>query len=224
MTILSVVRSVCATVGVLTPTSVFTNIAGNRTMQEMLDLANETAQGIAYDNRDWTFLKKTVALAGDSVWVPPVVDPPAAGYFTGGTTAFNLPADYKRMLLTSNVWRSSSTQTPLTFIPDMDEWMVRRADEWIAPQGEWTIYGGQIHIFPTLEGPIVPPYTPVTAAETAYFAYLHKNCVALSSGGYGNEFLNDADSFALDERLLKLGMIWKWKAQKGSPYAEDLSN
>ena len=27
--------------------------------------------------------------------------------------------------------------------------------------------------------------------------------------------MNDADSFALDERVLKLGMIWQWKAQKG---------
>ena len=26
----------------------------------------------------------------------------------------------------------------------------------------------------------------------------------------------------LDERLLKLGMIWQWKAKKGSPYQEDL--
>jgi len=60
--------------------------------------------------------------------------------------------------------------------------------------------------------------------ETAYFAYLDKNCVTLNGGGVSDAFLNDADSFRLDERVLKLGMIWKWKAQKGSPYAEDLSN
>ena len=33
----------------------------------------------------------------------------------------------------------------------------------------------------------------------------------------------DGDSFVLDERLLKLGMIWQWKANKGSPYAEDMA-
>ena len=32
----------------------------------------------------------------------------------------------------------------------------------------------------------------------------------------------DGDTFVLDERLLRLGMIWQWKAQKGSPYAEDM--
>ena len=44
----------------------------------------------------------------------------------------------------------------------------------------------------------------------------------LSSGGVNDVFQNDDDSFALDERVFKLGMIWQWKAQKGSPYAEDM--
>ena len=54
------------------------------------------------------------------------------------------------------------------------------------------------------------------------FAYMHKNCIALNSGGVGDLFMNDADTYALDERLLKLGMIWQWKAQKGASYAEDM--
>jgi len=68
-----------------------------------------------------------------------------------------------------------------------------------------------MHIFPAL-----------AADESAYFAYLHKNCVRLFSGGVNDVFQNDDDRFALDERVLKLGMIWQWKAQKGSPYAEDM--
>ena len=44
MTVLSVVKDVCAVVGVTVPQSVFSNITGNRTMQEMLEKANETAQ------------------------------------------------------------------------------------------------------------------------------------------------------------------------------------
>jgi hypothetical protein len=59
-------------------------------------------------------------------------------------------------------------------------------------------------------------------AITATFAYLDRNCITLASGGRGDAFMADGDSFALDERILKLGMIWQWKAQKGSPYAEDM--
>jgi hypothetical protein len=195
MTLLSVVKDVCATVGVLVPTSVFSNITGNRTMQEMLSLANEMAQRIAYDYRDWTALKAIATFVGDGV-----------------TTAFSLPADYKRMLLTSNVWRSTSTQQPMRFVPDADEWLVRRAaNATDSAWGEWIILGSQIHIYPVM-----------AAGVTANVAYLTKNCISLSSGGRGDAFMNDADTFVLDERTLKLGMVWQWKAQKGSPYGEDM--
>ena len=70
MTLLTVVRDVCAAVGVLQPQSVFTNITGNRTMQEMVSLANEMAQRIAYDTRDWTRLRKTVTYTGDDIVSP----------------------------------------------------------------------------------------------------------------------------------------------------------
>jgi hypothetical protein len=60
------------------------------------------------------------------------------------------------------------------------------------------------------------------AGQTAYFTYLDRNCIALGSGGFGNEFQSDNGQFRLDERLLKLGMIWQWKADKGGAYAEDM--
>ena len=65
MALLQVVKDVCAVVGVTVPQSVFSNITGNRTMQEMLALANEMAQRIAYDNRDWTKLRAMATLIGD---------------------------------------------------------------------------------------------------------------------------------------------------------------
>lgn len=197
MTILSVVRDVCATVGVggiTLPTSIFSGINANRTMLEMLSLANEMAQRIAYDGRDWTRLKKTHTMTGDGV-----------------ATEFVLPANFKRLLLTSNVWRSSNTMTPSMFVPDTDEWLNRRTRGENNTTGEWTVIGGVMILHPAL-----------AAGETAYYAYIDKNCVALSGGGYGDQFMSDTDSFTLDERVLKLGMIWQWKAQKGTPYAEDM--
>jgi hypothetical protein len=196
MTLLSVVKDVCATTGILVPSSVFSNIAGTRTMQEMLSLANEMAQRIAYDTRDWTKLKKTTTLIGD-----------------GMKQAFDLPANYKRMLLTSNVWRSTTALQPMMFVPDADLWLQRRALNRYSAWGEWTMLSGQINIWPVM-----------ATGVTATFGYLDKNCIALASGGVGTEFMADGDGYALDERLLKLGMIWQWKAQKGSPYQEDLGS
>lgn len=197
MTVLSVVQDVCAAVGMAVPTSIFSGINSNRTMIEMLALANEMAQRIAYDSREWTLLKKVNVFTGDGV-----------------TQGFNLPANYKRMLVTSNIWRSTSALHPMRYIPDIDDWLQRRAlGNRYSAWGEWTMLGGQMLIYPILDVNI-----------TATFPYLDKNCVALSSSGVGDTFLTDNDRFLLDERLLKLGMIWQWKAQKGSPYAEDMGS
>jgi hypothetical protein len=186
------------------PQSVFSGITGNRTMQEMLSLANEMAQRIAYDTRDWQKLTKVQTLVGDGVLV--------SGVMTG-TTAFNMPADYKRMLLTANVWRSTSSVQPMTFVADIDEWLNRRAYGQYQAWGEWTMMGGQMLIQPMM-----------AVGVTAYFPYLHKNCVTLAAGGVGAEFQADGDVFTIDERTLKLGMIWQWKANKGGAYAEDMGS
>lgn len=195
MSLITVVQDVCVVTGIEVPTSVFSGINTNRTMQEMLALANEMAQRISYDTREWTQFKQMATYAGD-----------------GSTIAFDMPANYKRMLLTANLWRSTSALRPARYIPDTDEWMQRRAlnrnDAW----GEWTTFGGQIHIWPAMG-----------VGVTSYHAYLDKNCISLNSGGVGERFMDDNDTFLLNERLLKLGMIFQWKAQKGSAYQEDLA-
>ena len=58
MTLLTVVNDVCAAVGVHQTTAVIANAATDRTMAEMLALANEMADRIAADTREWTILRK----------------------------------------------------------------------------------------------------------------------------------------------------------------------
>jgi len=229
MTILTVVKDVCAAVGVALPGSVFASLNANRTMQEMLALANEMAQRIAYDTRDWQMLMKSVTFTGDGHWVPPLPPPVGVTSVWTGTSEFTLPADYRRMLLNSNVRRSTDANQPMRFISDYDEWLWRRAQAVDDGRGEWIIVGGRMIIWPVMAGfiPAVPaappvPATPAVPAVTATFPYLERNCITLASGGYGDRFMADGDLFRLDERILKLGMIWQWKALKGSPYAEDM--
>jgi len=191
MSLITVVRDVCAVVGVAAPTSVFAGIGTNRTMFEMLANANELAQRIAYDTRDWTALRKMHTFIGANL--PNPADP----LVPLNPTAFTLPDDYKRMLLTTNMWRSTSTQNPMRFVSDHDEWLRRRnandSDGW----GEWTTFGNEVLMHPGLH-----------LGASVTFMYLAKNCITLASGGVGDRFLSDDDSFRLDERLLKLGMIY----------------
>jgi hypothetical protein len=197
MSILSVVKDVCLAVGVNQPVSMFATSIQPRTQAELLSLANEMAQRIAYDTRDWTELKLFWQFA-QGAWE-----------FVGASTP--LPSNYKRMLLTTNVWRSDNRKQPMAFIADTDEWYRRRLAGEENSSGEWTLIGKNILTAPVYD-------------DTFHLVYLDRNCVQLSGGGFGDVFMNDADSFRLDERLLKLGMIYQWKMNKGSPYAEDMGS
>lgn len=191
----------------------FSPVIQPRTQIELLSLANEMSQRIAYDIREWRALKATNVFTGDGV-----------------ADRFALPANFKRMLLTSQVYPSYAVQQPLQFIPDADEWLMRRLRGQNYGWGEWTIIGNDMLIYPILAGPVaaVPPDingiggSNAIPAQQVTFVYLDKNCVKLSSGGYGTEYMSDTDEYRIDERILKLGMIWQWKANKGSPYAEDM--
>jgi hypothetical protein len=200
MTILSVVKDVALGVGVNPPTSMFAASVQPRTQAELLSLANEMAQRIAYDVREWRELKLFCTFAGPGAPVAPF-----------NNSVHPLPANYRRMLVSSQVYASWMPRQPLSFIADTNEWLVRRMSGAAFSFSEYTLLGNSMLIYPAL-----------AAGQSVSFAYLDKNCVALNSGGYGDQFLNDLDTFRLPERILKLGMLWQWKANKGSPYAEDM--
>jgi hypothetical protein len=128
---------------------------------------------------------------------------------TGAQEDFALPADYSRMLKKARMWPSSQPSVSLVHIADSDVWLqqIVTGISFIYPQ--WTIYGGMVHIRPA----------PALADQIKYF-YISNS---LTIDGK-KEFTLDADEFLLSERLLKLAIIWQWKANKGMPYAEDMAN
>ena len=54
MSLLTVVQDVCEAVGVVRPASIFAAIDADRTMQEMVTIANGMAQRISGDTREWS--------------------------------------------------------------------------------------------------------------------------------------------------------------------------
>lgn len=121
----------------------------------------------------------------------------------GSTASFSLPSDFSRMMQDTKIWSSARANKPLTHITDANIWLSDQVSGYVSDNPEWMIYGGALYI-----RPVVP------ASETVSFFYVKKIA----------EFTTDSQEFVLDERLLTLGIIWQWKAQKGLPYAEDFAN
>ena len=64
----------------------------------------------------------------------------------------------------------------------------------------------------------------LASAVTAKYYYITKNIVDPVTGANKEAFTIDTDTFLLDEKVLRLGVIWQWKSNKGLPYAEDLAS
>jgi hypothetical protein len=127
----------------------------------------------------------------------------------GVTTQFDLPSDYDRMPKKQNVHSKSWQTASFRSAPDLDRWLYYKDTGISGTPGNWTILGGKFQIFPAM-----------SAAETARFYYISKNVVS----GNKSAFTADTDTFLLSERLLALGIVWRWRSMKRQEYAEDLQN
>lgn len=196
MTVLSAVQQACSVMGLNVPIAVFGST--DREQIELQDVANEVNEGLvrAYD---WQSLKAIGTITGN-----------------GSSTSFpisTIAPDFHRMTQKSTLWVTSRPFYPLEHITDTDLWLGIVTSGLTTTLGQWTIYGDAFNIMPAL-----------AAADTAKFYYISSSSVMPSTGSNKSRFTLDTDTFRLNERLLRLGVIWQWKSNKGLPYAEDMAN
>lgn len=128
-----------------------------------------------------------------------------------GQTAFDLPTDYDRMLTGSGLQDASSPFWGYDHILYPDEWVQRLNDGYTGALKGWIILGGQLQFNPAPSG-------------TVNFPYISTYWARAEDGTPKDEFTADNDTFFLGDRLLTLGLIWRWKEMKGLEYAEDMQN
>lgn len=166
----------------------------SRETVELLEVIQESANEIA-EAYDWQKLSTIATITGD-----------------GTDTDFDFPSDYDRMIVDTGLWLPS-LQAPLTPVESLDKWLELDVLAFDFIVHAWIVYGDQIHVRPAL-----------ASGETAKYFYQSNLIVAPESGSNKTTFTADDDTFRLDERLLKLCAIWRWKSAKGQPYAEEMED
>lgn len=130
----------------------------------------------------------------------------------GSTEDFSLPTDFDWMPDGNDIF-SSDNDRPLAKVAFENDWLAQLEQDFSPVPGNWIIYGGQLHIREALGSGI-----------TARHFYQSNLIIAPASGSNKTAFTADTDTFRLSERLLKLGIIYRWKQLKGLPYAEELTD
>lgn len=142
--------------------------------------------------RDWQALKRVATIPATTA------------------DAYDLPADYKRMTTDATLTKSGWWLWGYFRYGDLDTFITdKNANLGISPGG-WIIYGDQIHFYPKPEG-------------EAQFPYVSKHYVRCNdSAQCKSRFTGDQDEFLLPERLLTLGLVWRWREMKKLDYTGDM--
>lgn len=92
------------------------------------------------------------------------------------------------------------------------DWQQVNANTYTSPFTKFRIWQNAIYFYPDL-----------AAGHDIAFEYMSKNWVNLNAGGTAAAFAADADVSTLDEQLLTMGLVWRFKAAKGFAYDEDFN-
>lgn len=94
----------------------------------------------------------------------------------------------------------------------LHEWQAYSSGLTPAPDNIFTVVGDEILLWPA------PP-----AGETMSFYWQSAHWILDADGTTTKaSFTSDEDSPLFDATLMRLGLRWKWKMEKGLPYAEDM--
>lgn len=162
---------------------------------KMQTIVNKAAKQIALDY-DWQELTKFIEITGD-----------------GEAEDFALPSDFDRLPIDGTIF--SDTWTAIEYIQSsgLSDWVRLQSFLPAMPPGYWIIFDKKIHLLPVLGD-----------GAKARFFYISKDIVTKGNGAPASTFTADSDTFVLDEHLLLLSIIWRWKANQGLEYSEDLQN
>ena len=127
-----------------------------------------------------------------------------------GTASYALPSGFD-FLIKDTVYNRTSRRRMLGDLSPA-QWQETQASLVTMVNPAFRIRNNLFYISPT-----------PTSVETIAYEYVTKNWCQSSDATGQSEWASDTDTALLDEELIKLGVIWRFRAKKGFDYAEDMN-
>lgn len=192
MSLLTMFTQVCPRIGLSVPNAVVTS--QDSQIIDLLALANAEGEDLR-GRYPWS------AIVQESTFVTVAAESQGAI-----TTVAGASFDY---ILNQTIWDRTLLR-PVFGTLTPAQWQQLKAQNVTGPWNQFRIRGGNLLFIPA-----------PSAGDTCAFEWVSKN-FCQSSGGTGQSvWTADTDTGLLSEDLMKLGLIWRWKAANSLEYAQD---
>ena len=193
LSVLQIIQNVCKRVGITAPTSAL----GSADLQivQMVALSEDEGQELS-TRYNWQALQTEVTFTTSATSLQTTLASTAPGF------------DY---IINDTIW-NRTLRRPVYGPRSQADWQQQKAMAINGPFNSFRIINDAIYFYPN----------PV-AGQTCAFEYQTKNWITTSLSTTSSAWTNDADVPKIDDQLITLGTIWRWKAQKGLDYSEDFS-
>lgn len=178
--------------------AVSSSVAGSsdETAVQMLALLNQAGEEMA-EAYPWQVLVKEATFTTVATESQGAMSTIAPGFF---------------YILNNTIW-NRSLRRPVFGALSPNEWQLLKASSVTGPFQQYRIRGDTLRFIPA------PP-----ADQTCAFEYVSKNwCTTADGNTEKSAFTIDTDVSLLDERLLTLSLVWRFKQAKGLDFTAELT-
>jgi hypothetical protein len=188
---LQIIQSACRRIGILSPNTAVTST--DPQVIQLVELSNE--EGREQSSRyAWEGLQKQASFTTVATQVQTSLSAITSGF---------------EYIVNNTIW-NRSLRRPVYGPDSQQDWQQSQAMQINGPFNRFRIIADAINFYP------VP-----TAGQSCYFEYISNQWTTNASGSGSALWTGDTDTSVLDDQLLILGTVWRWKAAKGLQYAED---
>lgn len=193
-TALSIVQSVCGRLGLTVPNAAVGS--SDQQVANIVALCNEEGQELAA-RYEWT------ALQTEATYTTLAAEDQGA---------ISTIAPGLNFIINDTIW-NRPLRRPVFGPKTPQGWQQNKAFAINGPWSNFRIKAGHLYMYPT-----------PTAGQSCYFEYMSRNWLQNSGGSTTYDAWNaDTDVPLLNDQLIVLGTIWRWKKLKGFEYAEDFN-
>jgi hypothetical protein len=193
LTCLKIIQTACKRIGIPEPNSAI----GSTDQQIIQLLAISEEEGQEQANRySWEVLQAEATFTTVAAQVQSTLAACTSGF------------DY---IVNDTIW-NRTLKRPVYGPKSQSDWQQAKAMQINGPFNSFRIINDAINFYPN----------PV-AGQSCYFEYITENWITTSTAGTSAVWTNDADIPKLDDQLVLLGTICRWKQAKGLNYAEDFA-